>query len=324
MADSVKDKQAKNSLGNKCKIASESGRQDESYESLDDLLSFDAQVFASSSADIYEVNELSESEEGTESAESQQCESDLDAISENEAKIKLVEESDWDLEEFVDADSESITPGVEQQNSDTFSALASFQDERISQLENELSYLKKISVSGFVIALLALIMSLLIGFLKLGAKIESGEQQNIVIDVDELRVDSVIDPDNQKIDDLKIEPKALGGEIKHSNKILILPEDDISGVKAADENMKQNEEVKESVGRWAVNLSSYGQRGEADKKMEELKKKGIPTEMIVVNVMGERWFRIRVTGFQTKVEAESYAATIKKTLNNGHAWVSKI
>ena len=56
--------------------------------------------------------------------------------------------------------------------------------------------------------------------------------------------------------------------------------------------------------------------------MEEFKQKGIPVEIIVVDVLGVEWFRIRVAGFKNKSEAREYAAKIKKSLNLGSVWVS--
>ena len=75
---------------------------------------------------------------------------------------------------------------------------------------------------------------------------------------------------------------------------------------------------------WSVNLNSYPNRIETDKKMLELKRQGIPAEVVVVTVNGVQWYRIRVTGFATKAEADAYADKVIKILGRSRAWVSKI
>ena len=304
-------------------------------EVLDDFLMLDAQVLAGSSTGISDIDNSNEPSEGS---EKQQFETSLDAIVEDRSTRKFIKEGGQESHEFIDGGPELISPDGEQQDSYMGSSLSA-QNERISQLESELSDLKKMSFIALVVAILALIVGLWLGTLNLGTQTESGKQQSAVIDDDS--VVPVIDQNNQKTDDLPSKTKALETEIKSPEETLILPNDDISGLdevaklkKGAEvpvnkkelvkTPVKKKNVVKAPVNRWVVNLYSYEQRWEMNEKMEELKKKGIPTEMIVVKVDGRRWFRIRATGFRTKTEAESYATKIKKTLNNGLAWVSKI
>jgi len=74
---------------------------------------------------------------------------------------------------------------------------------------------------------------------------------------------------------------------------------------------------------WAVNLISFKQKWYAQRKSEELKKKGIPVEVLAVKIKGENWYRLRVGGFKSKHEASSYASRIKKTLNLSSVWVAR-
>ncbi len=74
---------------------------------------------------------------------------------------------------------------------------------------------------------------------------------------------------------------------------------------------------------WAVNLISFKQEWYAQRKSAELKKKGIPVEVLPVQIKGENWYRLRVGGFKTKNEASSYATRIKKTLNLSSVWVTR-
>jgi len=79
---------------------------------------------------------------------------------------------------------------------------------------------------------------------------------------------------------------------------------------------------KKSVG-WVVNLASFKQRWYTDKKVSEFRRKGIPTEVMSVDIKGVEWFRIRVVGFDSKSEARHYAEKVKKSLNLASAWISK-
>ena len=310
-----------------------------SSESLDDLLRFDPHVFTSSSS---KATADSDVKELPEKIVNQQTELSLDAGAEYDVNSEFVEEVELTNDEFSKSDSELVTPCLEQQDSNIDSNETSTQDKRILSLEVELldlkkmlevqtevnmgleeadNKLRKMSVISLVVGICAMIMSVLFGFLNVGELLEV-EQQELIQDVSSHIATPVRGSDIKKRDDFQIKTNALETNSVSSTKTLILPEDDISGLNP-DEIAKLKSGFNSPTG-WAVNLSSYGQLWEADKKMEELKKKGILAEMIVVNVLGERWFRIRTTGFKTKAEADSYAVKIKKTLNGDLAWVSKI
>ncbi|WP_349431095.1 SPOR domain-containing protein [Methylomarinum sp. Ch1-1] len=74
---------------------------------------------------------------------------------------------------------------------------------------------------------------------------------------------------------------------------------------------------------WVVNLVSFKQQWYAKRKAAEFEKQGVPVEVMNVEVKGEDWFRLRVTGFQSKYKAAAYAAKVKKTLNLSSVWVTK-
>lgn len=363
-----------------------------SSDSLDDLLRFDAQVFVSNSvggAHISHGNEL------LEKRENQQDEVSSGVIGGDRATSEEVTEIKWELDEFVDADPEPAVADIEQYDSGMNSDLPHVQDKRILQLESELFELKKmlegqveaykslevashkfkkINIFSLFVAVFALLVSFWLGILVIGMPVELGEQKSLLMNADNHRAVSVIEPEYQKKDDLQFGAPTLGTDFDHLVTTFILPEggvprinavaevmkteyegklsiigsgitrvdvidnavkskeeliipvqgSDISGLYTTDEVMKLKENTKAPVSRWVVNLNSYEQRRDTDKKMEELREKGIPVEMIIVNVGGVRWFRIRVTDFKTKAEAEHYAAKIKETLNSDHAWVSRI
>ena len=313
----------------------------ESSESLDDFLMFDAQVLAASSTGTTDIDNINELLEGS---DDQQSEERLDASDEDGASSKIKKEGEQETQEFLDVAPGLVIPDIEQQGGYNGAALASIQDDRILQLESELADLKRMSLAALVVAILALIVGLWLGTVDFSAQLELGKQDSVVMDGNGYSVVPEIDENQQKAENLPAKNTELETEIKNSEKTLILPEDDISGLNGADDVVKPKEGVevpvnekklvkvpvkrknviKAPAGKWVVNLYSYEQRWEADKKMEELMEKGISTEMIVVKVSGRRWFRVRTTGFRTKAEAESYATKIKKKLNNGLAWVSNI
>ncbi len=348
MADSVQDKQTKRKSeaidevldDNLDRIASEIEKQDDvdsldmrqekvlpthTSESIEDLLVFDAQILASSSAKGIDVT----SDGFSQSIESQYTEDpDFNIIDEPEESKKSTKEIEPLQNEFV---GESLFE-YEQQDSNSHSVFINAQNEKIFQLQSELSVLKKMlavqldidkrlekSNTKFkiisVFALMIASFALLLNFWQGGAvdtdmQVVSGEPKKLAIEVN---MDSVV-PVNSHINDVQPQPFVVTENIT-PEKILVEPEDDISDIGTAD-----NAQIKE----WVVNLNSYEQLWEADKKIEELKEKGVVTEMIIVSVRGVRWYRIRITGFKTKAEASSYAATIKEILKVSHAWVSKL
>jgi len=68
------------------------------------------------------------------------------------------------------------------------------------------------------------------------------------------------------------------------------------------------------AGKYSVNMVSYQQEWFAQSKAAEFKQKGIPVEVVPVNPNSPApKFRLKVGGFKTKTEADSYAAKVKKS-----------
>jgi hypothetical protein len=72
---------------------------------------------------------------------------------------------------------------------------------------------------------------------------------------------------------------------------------------------------------WSVNLIAYKQQWYANSKADEFIQKGVPVEVIPIKIKDITWYRLRVRGFDTKQEASSYAARVKKALNLTSVWV---
>ena len=77
-----------------------------------------------------------------------------------------------------------------------------------------------------------------------------------------------------------------------------------------------------SAGKFSVNVVSYQQEWFAQSKAAELRQQGIPVEVapVDVNDAGTR-YRLKVTGFKTKGEANAYANKVKKSSGFNDSWV---
>jgi cell division protein FtsN len=84
------------------------------------------------------------------------------------------------------------------------------------------------------------------------------------------------------------------------------------------------EKVQSTNAHWSVNLIAFKQDWYAKSKAAEFAQKGVPVEVIPVDVNGVVWYRLRVAGFKNRAEADSYAARIKKALNLSSVWVGDI
>jgi len=76
------------------------------------------------------------------------------------------------------------------------------------------------------------------------------------------------------------------------------------------------------AGKFSVNVVSYQQEWFAESKAAELRQQGIPVEVapVDVNDSGTR-YRLKVTGFKTKSEANAYASKVKKSSGFNDTWV---
>ncbi len=74
---------------------------------------------------------------------------------------------------------------------------------------------------------------------------------------------------------------------------------------------------------WSVNLISFKQDWYANRKAAEFSKQGVPTKVIPVQVKGQTWYRLSVSGFKSRDEASAYAARVKRTHNLDSVWIGK-
>ncbi|MGD7036221.1 SPOR domain-containing protein [Methylotuvimicrobium buryatense] len=74
---------------------------------------------------------------------------------------------------------------------------------------------------------------------------------------------------------------------------------------------------------WSVNLISFKQDWYANRKAAEFSRQGVPAKVIPVQVKGETWYRLSVSGFKSRDEASAYAARVKRTHNLDSVWIAR-
>ncbi|MDP3334813.1 MAG: SPOR domain-containing protein, partial [Methylococcaceae bacterium] len=114
-------------------------------------------------------------------------------------------------------------------------------------------------------------------------------------------------------------------EGKNQPVVKAVPENKAAAKKKPAKTTKPTIDKKPSVSAdWSVNLIAYKQDWYAKSKAAEFAQKGVPVEVIPVEVNGVTWYRLKVGGFTNKAEADAYAARVKKALNLSSVWVGDI
>ncbi len=83
-------------------------------------------------------------------------------------------------------------------------------------------------------------------------------------------------------------------------------------------------EVKQQQknGKWIVNLVSFRNQGNADKLQKQMQAKSIPVEKQTTKLNGKPIYRLRVSGFQSKKEADRFGSNTIKKLNLKSYWIT--
>jgi cell division septation protein DedD len=69
-----------------------------------------------------------------------------------------------------------------------------------------------------------------------------------------------------------------------------------------------------SVGQYSVQVGSYPKMEEASARVEDWRKKGYPSFMMIADIPDRgRWYRVRIGGFGTKEEAQAYLDKFKQS-----------
>jgi len=219
--------------------------------------------------------------------------------------------------------------------------------------------LKVWSIAALVVGVTALVVGIIALVLNSGVQSSVERVQGSVMDIeDRLAVPAIklVDPNDAKIEELQFNVQSMqalvndmperlnalqgqmnsinteeiqqvvGKQLININEKLAALEVKVAslkGVRARSKASSRKVVKRVVVQEWVVNLVSFKQRWYTDKKVQEYKQKGIPVEVVSVDVQGVEWFRVRVAGFKDKAEAAAYTIKMKKSLNLNSIWVSK-
>ncbi len=75
-------------------------------------------------------------------------------------------------------------------------------------------------------------------------------------------------------------------------------------------------------GNWIINLESFHAQNDARAYVARLTQHEIHADMVAVNIRGTTWYRVRVTGYASKQDAEKQRRILGKALNLNSAWIS--
>mgnify|MGYP000299994209 CR=1 FL=1 len=227
------------------------------------------------------------------------------------------------------------------------------------ELNEASNKLKVWSIAALVVGVAALVVGIIALVLNSGVQSSVERVQGSVMDIeDRLAVPAIklVDPNDAKIEELQFNVQSMqalvndmperlnalqgqmnsinteeiqqvvGKQLININEKLAALEVKVAslkGVRARSKASSRKVVKRVVVQEWVVNLVSFKQRWYTDKKVQEYKQKGIPVEVVSVDVQGVEWFRVRVAGFKDKAEAAAYAIKMKKSLNLNSIWVSK-
>jgi cell division protein FtsN len=91
---------------------------------------------------------------------------------------------------------------------------------------------------------------------------------------------------------------------------------------APDQDIKPNTHTGNS-GDWSINIASYLRQSTAEKMRSRFLDKGVATELATAIVNDRTYYRLRVTGFESKAAAITQSTTIKEKLGLEEAWITK-
>jgi hypothetical protein len=91
---------------------------------------------------------------------------------------------------------------------------------------------------------------------------------------------------------------------------------------APDQDIKPNVQTGNS-GDWSINIASYLKLPTAEKMKNRFLNKGVATDLVTATVNGKTYYRLRVTGFESKAAARTQSTTIKEKLGLKETWITK-
>jgi hypothetical protein len=92
---------------------------------------------------------------------------------------------------------------------------------------------------------------------------------------------------------------------------------------AQETETQQGQGILTANGEWAVNMMSLQNSAAADKLQQQLHDAGFATDIQEVQVNGQAWLRVRIEGFISRQDANSFASTINNQYGIQRPWVVK-
>ncbi len=80
---------------------------------------------------------------------------------------------------------------------------------------------------------------------------------------------------------------------------------------------------QQTAGSWAIIIASVNSRSAAEKALARLKGKGIAADIHPTTVKGKDWFRVRVSGFASRAEAEIQKTYLAQQHGIKGVWIHK-
>jgi len=74
---------------------------------------------------------------------------------------------------------------------------------------------------------------------------------------------------------------------------------------------------------WIINLESFNAQNDANAYTAKLRRHDIHADVMAIQIKGKAWYRVRLTGFPSKREAEKQRLILVKKLSLNSAWISK-
>ena len=92
---------------------------------------------------------------------------------------------------------------------------------------------------------------------------------------------------------------------------------------AQETETQQGQGIITADGEWAVNMMSLQSAGAADQLQQKLNDAGYATDVQQTQIDGNNWLRVRIEGFSTREDANSFATRINNQYGIQRPWVVK-
>lgn len=147
----------------------------------------------------------------------------------------------------------------------------------------------------------------------------------------ETAIEPVIEPAVEAVADEYVEnPEINTAEAENNTPVqpvhlssTSMPDADTELLQADTRDISENKKSVSSGGDWSINIASYLRNSTAEKMRRRFLDKGVATVLVTATVKGKTYYRLRVTGFESRKDATAHSATIKELLGLEDVWITK-